>query len=186
MAPDVSVDECARLARVAIQGLGAVGTHAARVLAEQGARLVAASDTRATVRNDRGPDVGQLIALRHQRRPVSDAPDAETLPRDAVLDVECDIWIPAARPDVVREDNVPDFVANAGGVICAAMEYRRHRGRAQRLSRPADPAEAGGRRLGGRSRPRCHEHPAIHGDVTVRFGDRVTLPFSAAAGAAEP
>ncbi len=73
-----------------------------------------------------------------------------------MLDVECDIWIPAARPDVVREDNVdrlrtrlvlqganipftpgaeqalhargvlviPDFIANAGGVICAAMEYR--------------------------------------------------------------
>lgn len=143
-------------ARVAIQGFGAVGTHAARFLAERGARLVAASDTRATVRNDRGLDVGQLIALKHQGRPVSDAPDAETLPRDAVLDVECDIWIPAARPDVVREDNVarlrtklvlqganipftagaesilhgqgvivvPDFIANAGGVICAAMEYR--------------------------------------------------------------
>jgi glutamate dehydrogenase (NAD(P)+) len=73
-----------------------------------------------------------------------------------VIDVECDIWIPAARPDVIREDNasrlraklmiqganipctqgaekllhergvlvVPDFIANAGGVICAAMEYR--------------------------------------------------------------
>jgi len=73
-----------------------------------------------------------------------------------VIDIECDVWIPAARPDVVREDNVarlktrlvlqganipfspgaeqllhdrgvlvvPDFIANAGGVICAAMEYR--------------------------------------------------------------
>ena len=84
-----------------------------------------------------------------------DYEDAEKLDRDAVIDVECDIWIPAARPDVVNEDNVhrlntrlvveganipfthgaekylhekgvlciPDFIANAGGVICAAMEY---------------------------------------------------------------
>ena len=75
---------------------------------------------------------------------------------DAIIDIPCDIWIPAARPDVIREDNVdrlqtslvvsganipmtpgaerslhargvlciPDFIANAGGVICAAVEYR--------------------------------------------------------------
>ncbi|MGA8054487.1 MAG: NAD-glutamate dehydrogenase domain-containing protein, partial [Burkholderiales bacterium] len=88
--------------------------------------------------------------------PVCDYPEGHRLDRDAILDVPCDIWIPAARPDVVREDNVqrlkarlvleganipitakaeailhakgvlvvPDFIANAGGVICAAMEYR--------------------------------------------------------------
>ena len=87
---------------------------------------------------------------------MCDYPGGEKLDRDAVIDVECDIWIPAARPDVIREDNVarlrtklvlqganipftpgaekilhergvlviPDFIANAGGVICAAMEYR--------------------------------------------------------------
>jgi glutamate dehydrogenase (NAD(P)+) len=80
---------------------------------------------------------------------------AHTLERDAIVDVECDVWIPAARPDVLRRDNVarlkakivaqganipatpeaekilfdrgvaniPDFIANAGGVICAAGEY---------------------------------------------------------------
>ena len=72
-----------------------------------------------------------------------------------MIDIECEIWIPAARPDVIRKDNVarlktklvpqganipftleaekllhdkgvlviPDFIANAGGVICAAVEY---------------------------------------------------------------
>ncbi len=71
------------------------------------------------------------------------------------FDIDCDIWIPAARPDVIHETNAhrlrtrlvpevanipitaraeamlaergvlvaPDFIANAGGVICAAMEY---------------------------------------------------------------
>jgi glutamate dehydrogenase (NAD(P)+) len=143
-------------ARVAIQGFGAVGKHAARFLAAKGARLVAASDSRGTLRDDAGLDVARLIELKDAGRTVHDYSGGQKLDGDAVLDVPCDIWIPAARPDVVREDNVarlqaklvlqganipmtvgaehvlhgrgvvvvPDFIANAGGVICAAMEYR--------------------------------------------------------------
>jgi glutamate dehydrogenase/leucine dehydrogenase len=140
---------------LAIQGFGAVGKHAARFLGEHGAILVAASDSQATTVNPAGLDVAGLARLKGEGRSVGDAPDGRRLDRDAVLDVECDIWIPAARPDVVREDNagrlraklmlqganipctvgaeralaargvlvVPDFIANAGGVICAAMEF---------------------------------------------------------------
>ena len=142
-------------ARVAIQGYGAVGRHAARFLAERGARLVAASDTRGTIANQAGLDVAQLSALKAHGASVLDCPGGQRLAQDALLDIDCDIWIPAARPDVLREDNaarlrtrlvlqganipftagaerllagrgvlvIPDFVANAGGVICAAMEY---------------------------------------------------------------
>jgi glutamate dehydrogenase (NAD(P)+) len=99
--------------------------------------------------------VEALLALKDAGGSVCDYADGTPLDRDAVIDVECDIWIPAARPDVVNEDNVhrlktrlvveganipftdgaekilhergvlciPDFIANAGGVICAAMEY---------------------------------------------------------------
>jgi glutamate dehydrogenase (NAD(P)+) len=141
--------------RVAIQGFGAVGKHAARFLATKGARLIAASDTRGTLVDERGIDVAALIALKADGQTVLDYPSGRKLDRDAVIDVECDVWIPAARPDVIREENVgrlraklvlqganipftagaerllhdrgvlvvPDFIANAGGVICAAMEY---------------------------------------------------------------
>ena len=143
-------------ARVAVQGFGAVGKHAARFLAGRGARLVAASDSKGTIADKRGLDVAALARLKEQGRNVCDYPEGEKLDRDAVIGIECDIWIPAARPDVVREDNadrlrarlvleganipltavaekllaarevtvVPDFIANAGGVICAAVEYR--------------------------------------------------------------
>ncbi len=144
-----------RGARIAVQGFGAVGKHAARFLAERGAVLVAASDTRGTVTDPGGLDVAALIRLKDEDRPLSDHPRGRKLDRDAVIDVECDIWIPAARPDVIWADNVgrlrtrvvaqganipcteeaerylhdhkvlvlPDFIANAGGVICAAVEY---------------------------------------------------------------
>ena len=142
-------------ARVVVQGFGAVGKHTARFLAAKDARLVAASDTSATVFDARGLDVAALCAFKEAGGRLADYEGARRLPVDAVLDVDCDIWIPAARPDVVREDNVdrlktrlvlqganipftreaeealaaggvlviPDFIANAGGVICAAMEY---------------------------------------------------------------
>lgn len=142
-------------ARVVVQGFGSVGRHAARFLAEKGARLVAASDSRGTIFDAGGIDVARLIATKDAAGAVTDYPSGEKLGRDDVIDVECDIWIPAARPDVIRADNVdrmktklilqganipvtedaerrlhekgvlsvPDFIANAGGVICASVEY---------------------------------------------------------------
>jgi glutamate dehydrogenase (NAD(P)+) len=143
-------------ARVVIQGFGAVGKHAARFLSQGGAVVVAVSDSRGAVHDARGLDVAALIALKNQGKSVAELGSDRQIDRDALFGVDCDIWIPAARPDVIREDNVerlraklvvsganiavtdsaerrlaergilsvPDFIANAGGVICAAMEYR--------------------------------------------------------------
>jgi glutamate dehydrogenase (NAD(P)+) len=142
-------------ARLVVQGFGAVGKHATRYLTQQGAVLVAVADSHGAIHNPDGLDVDRLIALKNEGKCVTDYLDAKKLARDDVIDIECDIWIPAARPDVVHEDNVnrlntklvveganipfthgaekmlhdrgvlcvPDFIANAGGVICAAMEY---------------------------------------------------------------
>jgi glutamate dehydrogenase (NAD(P)+) len=158
-AVDVALPYCdfeLESARVVVQGFGAVGRHAARFLAAKGAILVAASDSQGAIRNPDGIDVDELITVKSSGAAVTAYNAADKLDRDAVIDVECDIWIPAARPDVVNEQNVhrlktrlvveganipftegaekvlhekgvlcvPDFIANAGGVICAAMEYR--------------------------------------------------------------
>ncbi len=144
-------------ARLVLQGFGAVGKHAARFLAGKGAVLVGAADSRGTISNPEGLDVAALIRLKEEGRSVVDYPGGERLDRDAVVGLACDIWIPAARPDVIHEGNVdqvkarlvleganipvtaeaerilhergvlcvPDFIANAGGVICAAMEYQK-------------------------------------------------------------
>ena len=145
-----------RGARVAIQGFGAVGKHAARFLLEKGAVLVAASDTGGAIHDPAGLDVPALLALKEAGKSVREHPRGAKLAAEEIVGIECDVWIPAARPDVVREDNVakvktrlvvqganipfapgaerilhergvlvvPDFIANAGGVICCAMEYR--------------------------------------------------------------
>lgn len=142
-------------ARIVVQGFGSVGRHAARFLSEKGAILVGASDTQGTLADEGGLDVAALIALKAEGRALRDHPHGRKLAGDAIIEIPCDIWIPAARPDVLRADNVarlnaklvaqganipctadaeatlaargvlvlPDFIANAGGVICAATEY---------------------------------------------------------------
>ncbi|MEN8133867.1 MAG: Glu/Leu/Phe/Val dehydrogenase [Pseudomonadota bacterium] len=156
---DVAVKSCdfeLQGARFVLQGFGAVGKSVSRFLAAKGAMLVAVADSRGAIHNPDGLDVDALLALKQAGKGVIDYADARKMDRDNVIDVECDIWIPAARPDVVNEDNVhrlntrlvveganipfthgaekylhdkgmlcvPDFIANAGGVICAAMEYQ--------------------------------------------------------------
>ena len=143
-------------ARIVIQGFGAVGKNTARFLLEKGAILVAVADSHAGVHDPQGLDLNALIELKQAGKSIVDFTGGTIIGRDAVIDVECDIWIPAARPDVIHADNVnrlntrlvieganipfthdaekilhdkgilcvPDFIANAGGVICAAMEYQ--------------------------------------------------------------
>ncbi|WP_455202275.1 Glu/Leu/Phe/Val family dehydrogenase [Kaarinaea lacus] len=143
-------------ARVVIQGFGAVGKHTALYLREKGAMLVATADTQGAVYNADGLDIDALVELKQQGKSVTEYSGGKTLEGDALIDIACDIWIPAARPDVIHDDNVgrlnaklvveganipithsaektlhekgilvvPDFIANAGGVICAAMEYQ--------------------------------------------------------------
>jgi glutamate dehydrogenase (NAD(P)+) len=158
VAAEVAQDYCdvkLKAARVAIQGFGSVGKHAARFLGKRGAILVGASDSRGATANPDGIDVDGLIAHKDAGKPVGDYSGGKKLGRDDIISVPCDIWIPAARPDVLHKDNVdqldckmvlqganipatleaearlhergilcvPDIIANAGGVICASVEY---------------------------------------------------------------
>jgi glutamate dehydrogenase (NAD(P)+) len=142
-------------ARVVVQGFGAVGRHAARFLAERGALVVGVSDSRGATFNPVGLDLVALMAHKDTGAPVADFAGGRSVDPASLLALDCEIWVPAARPDVITVDNahdmkarlvlqganipatpaaeqllhergivvVPDFIANAGGVICAAVEY---------------------------------------------------------------
>lgn len=143
-------------ARVVVQGFGNVGSHAARYLIERGAVLVGASDLDGTIHDDNGIDVDKLAAIKRDTGRVTDYEGGSKLKMEEWIQIPCDIFVPAARPDVVDETNaphieckaiiqganipvtaraerilhdrgilsVPDVVANAGGVICASVEYK--------------------------------------------------------------
>src|SRR5437764_3271049 len=96
-----------RDARIAIHGFGNAGANFARlVAAEDGARVVAIADSRAGVYNEHG--IGVQSALRHkvETGTVEATPNTTPIPRDEVLEVECDILLPAALENSITLENV--------------------------------------------------------------------------------
>ncbi len=142
-------------ARLTIEGFGNVGKPTARYLSERGVKLVAASDSKGTIYNPGGLKVEELTRVKDTTGSVINYKDGEVLKTTDLLMISTDIFVPAARPDVITEANsdvldakliieganipitenaemmlhdrgilvIPDFVANAGGVITASVEY---------------------------------------------------------------
>jgi len=94
--------------RIAVQGFGNVGYHAARILHEEdGARIVAVGEWDGTVYDPDGIDVPALKRYHEKTRSIRGFPGAKTLPKAGdSLEVECDILIPAALENQVTLANV--------------------------------------------------------------------------------
>ncbi|MDQ3744064.1 MAG: Glu/Leu/Phe/Val dehydrogenase [Acidobacteriota bacterium] len=96
-----------RDARVAIHGFGNAGANFARLVsAEDGARVVAIADSRAGVYNEHG--IGVQAALRHKAETgtVEGLANTQPIPRDEVLEVDCDVLLPAALENGITLANV--------------------------------------------------------------------------------
>jgi glutamate dehydrogenase (NAD(P)+) len=121
----IAAREAARLrglpfagSRVAIQGFGNVGEAAARLLHEQGCRIVAVSDISGGCANPAGLD--PRTVLQHMRRTgtVMRLPGAETVSNAELLELPCDVLIPAAIEGQITRDNAARI--RAGIVVEAA------------------------------------------------------------------
>ena len=85
-----------RGARIAVQGFGNVGSVAAELFAEAGARIVAVQDHTGTVVNENGLDLGKLIPVSRTAAGAAGFDGGEKVPNEQFWDVPCDILIPAA------------------------------------------------------------------------------------------
>lgn len=108
----ICVEEAARRvgmdlrgARVAVQGFGNVGRYAALSLEEMGARVVAVGDSQVTVRQDSGLSVKDLVAYKQQHGTLRGFPGAESGPPEGVLEVPCEVLVPAALEGAITERN---------------------------------------------------------------------------------
>ncbi|WP_182864612.1 Glu/Leu/Phe/Val family dehydrogenase [Rhodopirellula sp. JC639] len=97
---------------VALQGFGNVGSHAARTMAEVGAKIVAVGDHAGGVCNKEGLDVDQLAAWTAQRGSVAGFPGGDAFNSDDVLTWDADVLVPAALGDVLTKDNAEDVRAS--------------------------------------------------------------------------
>lgn len=91
--------------KIAIEGFGNVGSFAAKFMVEQGALLVAASDSSGAIVDERGIDVAALASWKEEGKRIIDYPHHAKMPADAVLFTHCDVLVPAAHKYVITESN---------------------------------------------------------------------------------
>ena len=100
-----------RGARVAIQGFGNVGRWAAEIAAEEGATVVAVSDVGGGTYNGKGLDLEAVAKHTSDSLSVIDFPDGDAVSNEELLEVDCDILIPAAIHGVVHTGNADKIKA---------------------------------------------------------------------------
>ncbi|MBI4607800.1 MAG: Glu/Leu/Phe/Val dehydrogenase [Candidatus Rokubacteria bacterium] len=91
--------------RVVIQGFGNVGGVAARLLWREGCLIVGVSDAKGGVYTPKGLDVRQLEAHVREAGSVAGFADADALSNPELLEVSCDVLVPAAVGSQIRNDN---------------------------------------------------------------------------------
>src|SRR5690606_20716513 len=94
--------------RVAVQGFGNAGQHIARLLAADGHKIVAVSDSEGAVRSDAGLHVDMLIDAKAHGRSVSSTVGQgghEAMSPADLVSVDCDLLVPAALENMIDAKN---------------------------------------------------------------------------------
>jgi glutamate dehydrogenase (NAD(P)+) len=90
---------------VAIQGYGKVGGFAAQLLHDAGCRVVAVSDVEGGLYRERGLDPEAINRHKREAYSVKDFPGADPITNEELLEVDCDVLIPAAIEGVITVKN---------------------------------------------------------------------------------
>ena len=94
-------------ARVAVQGFGNAGSVAARLLSEDGASIIAVSDSSGGIVNTRGLDIKKVQAHKDETGSLRGYRDAEPISNEKLLELECEVLVPAALENQITEENAP-------------------------------------------------------------------------------
>ncbi|AMS39857.1 MULTISPECIES: Glu/Leu/Phe/Val family dehydrogenase [Aminobacter] len=100
--------------RIAVQGFGNAGQHIARLLASDGHKIIAVSDSEGAVHASDGLDLDRLFAAKNSARSVTSTAGQhghELLAGDALVGVDCDILVPSALENMIRVDNADSVKA---------------------------------------------------------------------------
>jgi glutamate dehydrogenase (NAD(P)+) len=100
---------------VAVQGFGNVGSFLAKFLHEEGASVVAISDSRAALYNAKGIDIAAAFAHKREHGTLAGLKDADQITNDDLLLLDVDILAPCALEQVITERNANEVKAS---IIC--------------------------------------------------------------------
>ncbi len=91
--------------RVAVQGFGNAGSIAARLISEEGSTVVAVSDSTGGISKPDGLDIAKVVAWKSEHGTVQGFPGSVDITNAEILEVDCDILIPAALENQITERN---------------------------------------------------------------------------------
>jgi glutamate dehydrogenase (NAD(P)+) len=114
-------------ARVAVQGFGNVGAAAARLFQEAGAVIVAVSDSQGGIYDEKGLDLEAAQAHKAEHGTVVGLAETRTITNEDILELDCEILIPAALTNQIDEENAPRIraklvVEGANGPVTAGAD----------------------------------------------------------------
>ncbi len=113
----VAVEACKKFnlapqdTRVVIQGFGNVGSVTAQLLYEQGFKVVAVSDIRCGIYNPEGLDIPRVTEYQRRNRILDGYPEADRITNAELLELPCDILVPAATENQITSRNAPRIKA---------------------------------------------------------------------------
>jgi len=97
---------------VVVQGFGNVGSVSAELMYEQGAKIIAISDISGGYVNTDGIDIpGAIAYMNNNNRSLEGYPDADPISNEEILELECDVLIPAAKEDQISRHNAHNIKA---------------------------------------------------------------------------
>ncbi len=94
-------------ARVSVQGFGNAGSVAARLLSEDGASIIAVSDSSGGIYNSRGLDIKAVLAHKETTGTLRGYREAEPISNDKLLELDCEVLVPAALENQITMENAP-------------------------------------------------------------------------------
>lgn len=97
--------------RVVVQGFGNAGATVARIMHDEGCRIIAVSDSRGGTYNPNGLDIHAVDDHKRHNDTVASFPDGEPISNADLLELDCDVLVPAALEGQIRSDNAPRIKA---------------------------------------------------------------------------
>ncbi len=98
-------------ARVVVQGFGNVGSIAARMCHEKGAKVIAVSDIQGGIQSAQGLDMPAVIAHYEKNRTLTGLAGTAAVSNTDLLELDCDVLIPAANENQIRAKNAANIKA---------------------------------------------------------------------------
>jgi glutamate dehydrogenase (NAD(P)+) len=97
--------------RVIVQGFGNVGSEAARLMHEEGYKIICVADIAGGVLNPKGLDIPALLAYAKKKNTVNGFPEGESIGAQDILELDCEMLLPAATESVITSKNAQKIKA---------------------------------------------------------------------------